>query len=289
MSRKFTGYIFLFLSAVIYGLFGLLSRYTGSFSPFSQSWVRYLMILFLLAILFLTKKVVWKKIQQKDIKWFLIWILPASIQPVLSFIAFNNLPIGLAYFLLYSTMILGGIVSGKIFFSEKFNLGKLLSLIFVFAGLFLIYRSDISLVQSVYVFLVLVSGLFVGFWNTLTKKVSGNYSEFQMMFLDGSSTIFVGLIGSVIMKETLPSFSVPAPWFWLFVFALSNILAGFLLIRGFKYVEAQVGSLILPMEIVFASIFGYVFLGEILKTNIYLGGFLILLGALIPALKVSQK
>ena len=110
-----------------------------------------------------------------------------------------------------------------------------------------------------------------------------------MIFLDGLSTLTVSLLGFLLIKETLPSFSNPIPWLWIVGFALSGILSSFLLIRGFKYVEAQVGSLILPMELVFASIFGFLFFGEVLKFNVYLGGFLIFLAAVIPVFNLSSK
>ena len=149
----------------------------------------------IILLIFVSGKQKWKKIDKRDIKWFLIWILPDGFQPILTFIAFTHLPIGITYFLIYSTMIMGGIISGKIFFSEKFNLNKIFSIVLIFLGLILIYKSDLTLISNWYVFIALLSGLIVGFWNTLTKKVSSSYSEFQMMFLNSSSTLVVSLIG----------------------------------------------------------------------------------------------
>lgn len=288
MNKKLTGSTFLMLSAVIYGLYGIFSRYISEFGSFSQSWVRSFIVLGVIFLMFVLKKFKWQKIQPKDVKWFLLWILPASFQPAMTFLAFNHLPLGTTYFLIYSTTILGGIISGKVFFSEKLNRVKILSLIFVFIGLFLIYKSDIDLIKSIYVLFALVSGLLVGFWNTLTKKVSGKYSEFQMMSLDQVATLVVCLIGSVIIDEKLPPLSNYSIWIWILIFALSGIVTIFLLIRGFKYVEAQVGSLILPMEIIFASIFGYLVFGEILKMNTYIGGLFILTATVLPNIKLNQ-
>ncbi|KKU10528.1 MAG: hypothetical protein A2Z96_03430 [Spirochaetes bacterium GWB1_48_6] len=285
MNNKLKGYLFLIGSVVIYGLFGLFSRYTKLFPPFSQGYIRYFIVLFTLAIFFISKKVVWKRIEKKDIKWFLTWILPASFQPILTFVAFNHLPVGTTYFILYSAMIIGGIISGKIFFSEKFNIKKIFSFILILSGLFLIYRSDITLIKSVYALLAILSGLILGFWATLSKKVSSDYSEFQMMLLDSLSTFVVGLIGAVAVNEKVPPISDIASWLWIIVFAISGIIASFCLIRGFKYVEAQSGSLILPTELIFASVFGYFFLGEILKVTTYMGGFLIILAAIMPTLR----
>jgi len=153
----------------------------------------------------------------------------------------------------------------------------------------MIYRSDITLITSVYVLVALISGLIVGFWNTLTKKVSGNYPELQMILLDGSSTLTVSLLGLLVVHEVLPPISNLGTWIWIVGFAFSGILSSLFLIKGFKEVEAQVGSLILPMELIFASIFGFVFLGEVLMVNVYLGGLLILLAAILPTFNSSKN
>ena len=160
-SNKFKGSLYLFGSAFIYGLYGIYSRFIGkSFGSFSQSWIRSFIVLGVILLLFLTKRFEWKKINRKDIKWFLIWVLPSSLQPVITYIAFNHLPIATTYFLIYATMILGGILSGKIFFSEKFDFPKVASLILVFIGLILIYGSDISLIANIYVFMALLFWVF---------------------------------------------------------------------------------------------------------------------------------
>lgn len=287
MSKKLTGSLLLLGSAAIYGLFGIFSRQIAVFGSFSQGWIRYSIVLSVILVMLVTGKSKWKKVEKKDVKWFLTWILPASFQPILTFIAFTHLSVGITYFLIYSTMITGGIISGRIFFSEKFNLEKLASVVLILIGLVFIYKSDLTLITNGYVLLALVSGVIVGFWNTLTKKVSGSYPESQMIFLDGLSTLTICLLGFLFIKEPLPSFSNPNPWLWIVGFALSGILSSFLLIRGFKYVEAQVGSLILPMELVFASIFGFLFFGEVLKLNVYLGGLLIFMAAILPVFKLS--
>jgi len=282
MIGKNLGYFYILLSTVIYGFYGILSRFTSTFSPFSQSVVKFSLIVLIITTLFLTKKIKWVKIEKKDIKWFLFWIIPCSFQPILTFIAFNHLPIGTTYFLIYSTMILGGIISGKIFFHEKLSLVKMISLALIFAGLIVIYYSDISLLSNIYVLFALLSGLSVGLWNTLSKKVSSKYPEFQMILLDSFSAITIGVFGAILLSEKLPPTTNVVPWIWIIIYAIANIAASFLLIKGFKSVEAQKGSLILPLEIVFASIFGFLFFSESLQLSVYLGGGLILLASILP-------
>lgn len=284
MAIKNIGYFYLLLSSVIYGLYGFFSRNTVAFPPFTQSFVKFSLIVLIITAAFLLKKIKWVSIGKRDIKWFLLWILPCSFQPIFTFIAFNHLPMGTAYFLIYSTMIFGGILSGKIVFKENLDFKKVISLVLVFMGLFIIYRSDISLINNIYTIFALVSGLTVGLWNTLSKKVSHKYPEFQMILLDSISAIIIGGLGSMVLSERIPSLANPTPWFWMLIYAVANILASLLLIKGFKSVEAQKGSLILPLEIVFASIFGFLIFRESLQFYVYLGGALILFASVVPHL-----
>lgn len=290
MNKKLLGSFYLFLSAGLYGLVGVFSRFISKFGSFSQSWVKSLILLFIIGTVIFFKKKRWRKIQRQDLKWFAVWILPASCQPVLTFLAFNHLPIGLVYFLTYVTMILGGILSGSLFFGEKMTRVKLMSLGILILGLFLLYHSGFNLTGNIWVLVALLSGLIVGFWNTLTKKVSAKYSAFQMMFLDNSVSLALCLTGSLFLKERLPDLVMDSrSWLWIVIFGFSLTLAGFFLINGFKNTEAQVGSLILPLEIVFGTFFGFLFFGEVLTTIAYFGGFLILTAALLPSLNYKNK
>jgi len=281
MNKKSKGYLYLIISTAIYGLFGVLTRNFSNFAPFSQSWVKAFFTVAIIILLFVFGRTSWKKIRKEDIKWFLIWILPASFQPVLTYLAFINLPVGLVYFLIYSTTILGGILSGKIFFSEKLSPNKIFSLVLLLAGLLLIYGFNLKTGGNLYMFLALLSGLIVGFWNTLTKKVSGNYSGYQMILLDNGTSLVLSFAASILLTEKLVPLSNTTPWLWIFVFSVAALAAGIFMIKGFKEVEAQIGSLIMPMEIVFGATFGYVFLHEVLKMNTYIGGLLIFLAAII--------
>lgn len=68
------------------------------------------------------------------------------------------------------------------------------------------------------------------------------------------------------------------------LYSIVNAVAFWLVIVGFRYVDASVGSLIGLMEVVFAVIFGAVIFHEVLNTSIYIGGILILVAAMLPDL-----
>lgn len=285
MNKSLKGSIYLTLSTIIYGLYGLFSRQTSVFNPFAQTTFKYIFIVLIILVIFIFQKDNWKRINKKDIKWFLVWIVPCSFQPILSFIAFNHLPLGTVYFLIYSTMISGGIISGLLFFKEQLTTRKLLSFILIILGLYFIYSHDLTLLTSIYAFFALISGLTIGFWNTLTKKLSTNYPELEMVAIDSTSAVIIGIIGMIAFSEPFPSTVGVVSWFWLLIFSSANILASYLLIKGFKYVEAQRGSLILPLELIFASFFGYIFFEEVLPFTTYLGGVLILSAAITATLE----
>ncbi|KKR06136.1 MAG: hypothetical protein UT34_C0001G0176 [candidate division WS6 bacterium GW2011_GWF2_39_15] len=281
-TNRIVGGLELLLASAIYGLYGLFYRNISGFGEFSQGFLRSGIIMSVLLIIFLMNKKKWQIYQKKDLKWFALWIIPSSLQPVMTFIAFNKLPVGLVYYLLYAAMIISSFLSGVVFFKEKLNLEKALSLICVLIGITFIYGSNLSFVTNIYVIFALFSGFVIGLWNTLTKKLSGNYSEEQMIFSDNTLTFVICLVVAIINAETFPSIGNYMSYVWLVAFSLITLTTGVLIVRGFNKVEAQVGSLIVPMEIVFGSIVGYLFLNETLSKEMYFGGLFILLAATLP-------
>lgn len=71
-NQTYRGYLYLAFAAAIYGLFGIFSKQTDAFGFFTQAAIRYGIICTFLAALVLAKKVTWRKIEHRDIKWFAI-------------------------------------------------------------------------------------------------------------------------------------------------------------------------------------------------------------------------
>src|SRR3990167_1141931 len=141
MKNPKLGAISLFSAAGFYGLYGIFSRLIGtSFGSFSQNWARNLIVLILISLVIFIRKTKLITVRKKDLKWILLWFLSGSWVTVLTFIAFNNLQIGTTYLIIYSSMITAGFISGKIFFKERLNILKIISLTFCLLGLLIIYR-----------------------------------------------------------------------------------------------------------------------------------------------------
>lgn len=140
----------------------------------------------------------------------------------------------------------------------------------------------LSVGQVPYVFMALGSGFLLGLWNTLSKKVSNKYPNFQLVFIDGFVSLLFGAACAILFREPVPGINQIESWIWVFIFAVTSVAATSLLVYGFKHLEAQIGSIIMPVEVVFATLFGFLFFKEVLPPTTLFGGLLITLAAVLP-------
>lgn len=281
MDKKIKGALSIVLATASYGMFGIFSRFINlGFQLFDQNWIRNLFIVSLIGLYFVVNKKYWTKFSRKDIKWVLLW--PTSGVPafLLFYIAVQHLQIGTSYFLLYSTMIVGGYICGKIFFRETLNIIKVVSIIFSFIGLSLIYSVEISGDKILYIICALLAGAFTAIWNTLSKKISDKYPNLQLVWTDACIGLIVSFLGSLIFREILPPAS--GAWIWIAIFAIAQIAAVGLTVYGFKNLEAQIASVIMPTEVIFATLFGFLVFKEIPQSTTLMGGVFIALAAALP-------
>ena len=283
--HRFRGMSALLTATVFYGMYGIFSRFIGEdFGAFYQNWVRNLIVAFFCLLAIWAKREQLVKIKKQDTKWVIFWLLSGSWVTVLTFVAFNNLNIGTTYLLIYCSMITSGYLSGKIFFSEKMSLHKYISLFLVFAGLLVIFRFSVETKDTVYIIMALVSGSMTGLWNTLSKKFSDKYPNTQLVLLDSMASVAVAFAGSLAFREAFPTSVSGSGWVWLILYAFVQFINVGLVIYGFKNLEAQLGSIILPIEIVFATLFGFLFFKETQSFYSLVGATLIILGAITPNL-----
>jgi drug/metabolite transporter (DMT)-like permease len=269
-------------STFLYGFFGILTRTAGFTLPiFFMGWVRDLTgaVLILGPLIALGK---YKPVAAKDLAWLIARTGFGVLSFVSSYYAFFFLPIGTAYFMFFGGSVLSGFILGKFLFQEKLNRLKVISLILAIFGLLLIYSISINLGQAGYLWLAFGSGLMAAIWNVLAKKVSDNYSATQLNGLDflifGSITLLISLgLGEV---WTWPNLT--APWLANAGFLAIFVIAGQLVVYGFKNLDAQRGSLIMLLEIVFGVLLGNWFFHERLSFLSMVGGGLIILAAALP-------
>lgn len=284
MNKKSSGLFALFIATAIYGLYGSFSRLIGlNFGVFSQNLIRnFLVIAISIAIVLLLGS--WKTIRRSDRKWLFIWVLSSLSTTFGSFIAFNKLAIGTTYFLFHAGMMLGGYIIGKIVFGEVLNRIKVLSLFLILIGLSIIFSISLTSNLLLWAVIAFISGASTGVWNTMSKKVSQHYSSFQLTILDGLGGLIFSIIAARIFHEQIPKISFSLTWIVLILFALSQLVNIQLIVYGFRKTQAQIGSLIMPLEIVFGALFAYIIFHETISTSTIIGGSLIFLATILPNL-----
>jgi drug/metabolite transporter (DMT)-like permease len=181
-------------------------------------------------------------------------------------------------------MIVSGVFFGKLFYGERMTLVKVTSILLSFAGLFLIYSLDIDSSLAGFAYAGVLAGILTGVWNTLSKKFSQNYPALQLVGIDAAVSVAVSLMGALVIKESLPTLQLNLSWLTIVLFAVTHISAVGFVIYGFRHLEAQIGSIIMPTEIVFGALFGLFFFGEKLAPATLAGGVLIVTAAVMPCL-----
>ncbi len=277
------------VAVACYGMFGTLAKFVGlEFGAFTQNWVRNAFVMTFIGIFALVSRKKWKMPSRKDVKWMIAWTLSGAFNTILLFLAFNNIPIGTAYFLMYSSMIGTGFLMGKFLYKETITSRKILALILSLIGLVIIYFLDIKAGNLLYTIFALVAGVMVGLWNTLSKKVSDKYPNSQLVFIDGSMSALSGIVGSIILLEPIPHFALLVPWIAIILWAVAQLVATVFVVYGFKHLEAQAASVIMPIEVLFGTLFGYIFFGQVLPMTTLIGGLIIAMAAAVAGMESKE-
>ncbi|PIR43874.1 hypothetical protein COV24_00440 [candidate division WWE3 bacterium CG10_big_fil_rev_8_21_14_0_10_32_10] len=289
LKNALIGYTMILLSAIGFGSYGIWYRTIGtSFQLFSQGWVRSCIILMILVpIAFFTKKL--KPIKKEDIKYLLIPLSFSvfTIAPV--FYAFNHMDIGTGTLVFYASFLITTYLVGILLFNEKISYVKKVSLILAFAGLFLVFDVSLEKFSVIALILAAINGIASGGEVSTTKKVTCIYSSLQISIFIWLATLITHLPVSLILGEKVPSLSLGLPWFYMILFSIIALASFWLVVEGFKHVDASVGGLIGLSEVIFAIIFGMLIFKESISITIIFGGILILISGMLPDIMLLYK
>jgi drug/metabolite transporter (DMT)-like permease len=285
MKNQTKGVIFILISAIFYASYGIWSRLMGhDFGEFTQAWTRGLFLL--IAIVFLNFKFkIYKPFKKSDWPWFIMIALAGGLNQAPYYYGFQHLNIGTATLLFYASLVIGGYLQSKLALKEKFTTTKIISLIIAISGISLIYRFSLTPSQIIPALLTCLAGFLGASTVVLTKKLSGNFHELQIMIGYFIMQVIFNLPLAIILNETLPDLTHSTAWLAQLAYAVSLFLANFSAIEGFKYLEGSIGSLIGMAEILFGVLFGILLFGEFLTFPTIIGGLLIILAATLPNLR----
>ena len=283
-STPIKGVLIILASAVFFGTYGVWSKLMGdTFPPFYQAWVRSILIMLFMAP-FMIKAKRFQKIHKKDWPALAVFIGFCVFTQAPIYYAFNNAPIGTVQLIFYSTFVITAYVVGRFYLGETITKIKLVSMLLAFVGLALVFGTAVIAFAPLGLGLAVLNGVASGGEVSSSKKIEEKYSPSLIVFYGWAFTLFSHLPISLIIGEQQVAPSMTQPWLWLAIYSVVNAAAFWLVIVGFRYVDASIGSLIGLLEVIFAVIFGAIIFDEVLNLSVYMGGVLILSAAMLPDL-----
>lgn len=271
----------------LYALYGPLTRITGNdFGEITQTLIRAVMRIFILFIILIFVRNI-RKIDKKDKVWFLLSGFAAAGTTLLYTYAIQELSMGTTMFLFYGTGTITSFIIGKIFYKEVIDSKKLLSLGISFLGLLVLFIKDINFVNFGFLIFACLSGVCYGSYSSFSKKISNNYSITQIVFSYAIIETIIYSISMLFIKES-SNFASLTPWISNFIYAIVVTANVYLMVYGFKHIEAQKASLLLLSELVFIIILGIFLYNEIPSYLEILGSICIFIGLVLPNINFNK-
>jgi len=281
-SFRAQGYTLVLLSTVAFASYGVWAKLIGdTYGVFTQAWTRALIVSVVLLIVgVLTKQL--RRIEKADLKWVVIYTVFSLFTVAPIYYAFIKLGIGTATILFYAAYMVVSYLIGRIFLGEKITIAKIIAMILAIIGMIMVFGIEFAGASALALILAIVNGIASGGEVSFTKKVSDKYSVLQLTLITWV-VIFVShfIIASIVGENLMPLQRFQS-FVGVLVYAFMGMLAFWLVVAGYKKIEAGIGGLIGTLEVPFAVIFGVIFFSEHLAPQAVVGGLLIFIAAAIP-------
>ncbi|MBP9490892.1 DMT family transporter [Aliarcobacter cibarius] len=286
MTLQTKGIILAIVSAVCYGTnpLGALMLYEDGLNVNSVIFYRFSFAVIALLCFMLFRKISFK-ISFKDLSILIFLGILFGISALSLFNSFLHMDAGLASTILFTYPIFVAIIMA-LFFKEKNSIITILSIIFAFLGVVLLYKGDGANVSSFGVFLVFVSSLcyavYIVIINQYLKMEALKVTFYSMLFC--TITIFIHSFfeeSSNIMP--LINFNM---WFYtLFLALIPTIISLLFLIKSIQIIGSTTASILGALEPLTAVMIGVLIFEEKLSLDLIIGIFLILFGVSLIVLK----
>lgn len=289
-TSHFAGYGIILLSSVMFSTYGLWSKIMGDdFGVFYQAWVRALIVLIIIMPI-----LVWKKqfvrVAREDYKWLGIVLGFTIFTQVPLYYAYINTGMGTATLLFYAMFIIASYGVGVFLMREKMTWPKVVSLLLAFVGIGLVFHVSCLIFSALGLLMAGLNGIASGGEVSSSKTISDKYPTLLITFYSWLAILLTHLPVSLIVSERQFVPTMTVQWGAMMIYAVVSLLAFWLVVEGFRRVDASVGSLMGLAEIVWALIFGVVFFDENISPTMIVGAMLILAAGILPdALVLWQR
>lgn len=285
MQKKHTGFLAVIISGIIFGCMPLLAKivYQNGGNAINLVFWRFFISIIPLYIIIKRNKNISLKLTKREIKQIiLLGVVGYSGTAVLLFLSYNYITTGMATTLHFVYPILV-ILACALFYKEKINRIKVISVILCSLGILMLYDGNTS-GSLLGIVLAFASGITYAFYVIYIDK-SG------LKFINSIKlTLYISIVGSIIMlgfSIVTGQFTINLnPMGWLFSIILSLVVslgATTLLSVGIKFIGAQNSSILSTLEPITSVIIGVVVFGEELGLRGILACLFIMLSVVIIA------
>ena len=286
MSLQTKGVVLAIISAICYGMnpLGALFLYEEGLNVNSVIFYRFIFASILLAIFMLIKKDSFY-LKFKEIILLALLGLLFGISAISLFNSFLYMDAGLASTVLFIYPIFVAIIMA-LFFKEKNSIITILSIIFAFLGVVLLYESDGANVSNFGIFLVIVSSLCYAIYIVIINqylKISALKVTFYSMLFCTITILIHSFFDSSLNIMPLINFNM---WFYtLFLALIPTIISLLFLIKAIQLIGSTSASILGALEPLTAVLIGVYVFNEKITFWLVIGIVFILFGVLLIVLK----
>ena len=286
MSLQTKGVVLAIISAICYGMnpLGALFLYEEGLNVNSVIFYRFIFASILLAIFMLIKKDSFY-LKFKEIILLALLGLLFGISAISLFNSFLYMDAGLASTVLFVYPIFVAIIMAM-FFKEKNSIITILSIIFAFLGVVLLYESDGANVSNFGIFLVIVSSLCYAIYIVIINqylKISALKVTFYSMLFCTITILIHSFFDSSLNIMPLVNFNM---WFYtIFLALVPTIISLLFLIKAIQLIGSTSASILGALEPLTAVLIGVYVFNEKITFWLVIGIVFILFGVLLIVLK----
>lgn len=275
--NKYKNFLALLFSGIVFGSFGIWIRILSrELTSYQQIFARNFFGFIICCIVILLLKQKWNFSKVNKIYVILYGIcFPLSV----IFYTFSILStkIAITTFAFYAASFIGSFVIGKVLFSDKIHLIKVVSLSLAFLGIFILsYKSFSTGILNWGFIFGFLGGFLDSCTNAFRRFLASKIESFVLVSIQMIGGIVVATLFMLIFAQKVPSVMSPITILVAVLFGFLLVGLNFLLNFGFQDFDLNLGTILLSTELVAAPIFGLLIFKESLAlTDIIGGGFII--------------
>lgn len=297
MNNRTKGISLAVITAVMWGIMGIFVRDLSSygFTSIEISFFRCFLAGAAYFIFILIKKPSALKV---NLKGAIICLLYGAIAYSVSFVSYSisvsRIPVGVATVLMFMSPI-WVMILGRIFFKQKFQKDKIITIILCFIGAILVANiigvGNVKL-DALGIVAGIINGIGVALQILIPKYFAKDYERDTLLvygFLGASLVLVFGLDFSSVANHITQMPVTNLIWDLFGIGILCTMVANVACVKSTQFVDATTTSILSALEVVVGTMVGFFIFNEHLTVLQIIGAIIIIAGALGSEIYIPKK